>query len=261
MGGLWGRLPVTQWVYVIGALALAGLPPLSGFFSKDEILLDAFERNLPVYGVLTVAAFLTAFYMGRQLLMVFAGQPRSQAAARAVESPAIITTPLVLLALLAALGGLLNLPGLNSFSGWLGHTLGEVEALPFSWLVAGVSTALALAGLGAAYGLYRARPQSATDTDPLRRVLGPVFTWMSDKWYVDELYFALFIHFFEELAAFLADRLDARFWHDWFHDRFLAGLVKFLSRVREWQAGYVRRYALAVFLGVVVVLGCFVLTR
>ena len=84
---------------------------------------------------------------------------------------------------------------------------------------------------------------------------------MKDKWYVDELYYILFIHFFEELTAFLADRLDARFWHDWFHDTLVSGGVKFLSRVRQWQVGYVRRYALAVFLGVVVVLGVFVLSR
>ncbi|MCS6883731.1 MAG: NADH-quinone oxidoreductase subunit L, partial [Chloroflexaceae bacterium] len=132
LGGLWGRLPVTQWTYLIGALALAGLPPLSGFFSKDEILLDAFEHNLPIFIILLVAAFFTAFYMGRQLLMVFFGRPRSEAAAHATESPPVITLPLIALAVLSVAGGVLNLPqfseegyaGALAFKNWLGYTLG-----------------------------------------------------------------------------------------------------------------------------------------
>jgi NADH-quinone oxidoreductase subunit L len=95
MGGLSRRMPITTWVYIIGSLALAGIVPLAGFWSKDEILLDASKHNFIVYILLTVAAFFTAFYMGRQVLMVFFGQPRTDPAAHAAESPAVMTTPLI----------------------------------------------------------------------------------------------------------------------------------------------------------------------
>ena len=86
MGGLRRRMPVTFAVYVIGALALAGMPPLAGFFSKDEILTEALAHNTAVYILLTLAAFCTAFYMGRQVWLVFMGEARSETAAHAHES-------------------------------------------------------------------------------------------------------------------------------------------------------------------------------
>ena len=140
MGALWSRLPVTRWVYLAGALALAGLPPFVGFFSKDEILLAAFRQNTTVYVLLTLAAFLTAFYMSRQVLMIFFGTARSRAAKDAVESPALMTWPLVALAVLSLVGGVLNLPGTfpgaQGLSGWLGYTLAAPEPAEFDWRVA-----------------------------------------------------------------------------------------------------------------------------
>ncbi len=111
MGGLRKQMPVTFWLYLIGTLALAGIFPFAGFWSKDEILLDA-ARNFPaIYILLTIAAFLTAFYMGRQIWMVFFGKPRHAAAEHAEESPQVMTVPLMVLAALSLLGGALNLPG------------------------------------------------------------------------------------------------------------------------------------------------------
>jgi NADH-quinone oxidoreductase subunit L len=98
MGGLRKQMPVTFWVYLVGALALAGIFPLAGFWSKDEILADAFTKFPAVYWLLTIAAFLTAFYMGRQVWMVFFGAPRHAAAEHAEESPRVITVPLMILA-------------------------------------------------------------------------------------------------------------------------------------------------------------------
>ena len=161
MGGLWARLPVTKWVYLIGALALAGIVPFSGFWSKDEILLAAQTKNPLVYILLTIAAFLTAFYIGRQILMVFFGKPRTEAASHAQENPPIMTVPLIILAVLAALGGLLNwpiiagwaAPGANALSAWLGHTLVAAPAAEggaaegaLNFVVAGISTLLAWPG-------------------------------------------------------------------------------------------------------------------
>jgi NADH-quinone oxidoreductase subunit L len=136
MGGLRKQMPVTFWLYLIGALALAGIFPLAGFWSKDEILLDA-AKNYPVVCILLIlAAFLTAFYMGRQIWMVFFGSPRHAAAGIATESPRVMTVPLMVLAALAILGGALNFPGLNSLTAWLGYTIQPIvhEAALAPWL-------------------------------------------------------------------------------------------------------------------------------
>ena len=87
MGGLRSRMKITFVVYLVGALALAGIFPLAGFWSKDEILAESLALNPLVYWLLTIAAFFTAFYMGRQVLMVFFGKPRTEPAAHAQENP------------------------------------------------------------------------------------------------------------------------------------------------------------------------------
>ncbi|MBP1701215.1 MAG: nuoL, partial [Chloroflexi bacterium] len=119
MGGLRHTMKLTFWVYLIGALALAGIFPFAGFWSKDEILLDASLHNQPVFIMLLLAAFLTAFYMTRQVLLVFFGKSRSSAAQYAKESPPTMTIPLIILAFLSTVGGALNLPGLHTFGHWV----------------------------------------------------------------------------------------------------------------------------------------------
>ena len=285
MGGLLRRIPVTSWTYIIGALALAGLPPLAGFWSKDEILLEARHLQPTVYALLAAAAFLTAFYVTRQLVLVFLGQPRSEAAAHAIESPKAMTGVLVTLAVLAALGGFMNAPGVHAFGHWLEHTLPEVETLPFDLTVAGISTGLALLSMFTAWSLYKGvRAWRQWQHDPLQKVLGPgLFGFLQRAWYWDEAYLAVFVRGYDALAAFLAHTVDWAFWHDWFHETIVAGayqrLSRFLARpvdlgvvdrlanelagavqglafvLRGLQTGYVRNYALSVFLGVVVMLG------
>ncbi len=294
MGGLRQRMRLTFWVYLIGAVALAGIPPLAGFWSKDEILAEASALNSTVYWLLTLAAFLTAFYMGRQIFMVFFGRPRSLPAEHAVESPPIVTIPLILLAGLSAVGGALNLPGVHTFTDWLEHTLEHVHAGEFVFRVAATSTLLALAAIALAYWLYGRRLQAMQDLptakradDPLRPLLGPLFTALNNKWWVDELYWALILNPYIALARFLADVVDWRFWHDWFHDRvimggynaltqltavridlggidaFANGLGEAVQRAAAWlrriESGYVRNYALSIFLGVVLIIGYLVL--
>jgi NADH-quinone oxidoreductase subunit L len=268
MGGLWSRLPITKWVYVIGALALVGLPPLSGFFSKDEILLDAFKHNQPIFWVLIAAAFLTAFYMGRQLLMVFFGQPRSESASHATESAPVVTAPLIVLAILSLGAGVLNLPqigeegyaGALAFKTWLGYTLGKEEAPLFDWFVAGLSTGLAIVALGMAYGLYSGAYRRADDGDPLQNVLGPVFGWLRNKWYVDELYGFLIVRPFNTLSQITARALDLGGVDASFTN--LGELARATGRgFSRFQRGYARGYALVMFVGVVVVLALFLVVR
>jgi len=308
MGGLRRRMRTTYWVYLIGALALAGIVPLAGFWSKDEILAEANHLNTNVYWVLTIAAFFTAFYMGRQILLVFFGEPRSPAAAHAEESPAVMTVPLMILAALSVVGGALNLPVVHTFGHWLEHTIhlegaaaetGEVAAEAaaaggFNLGVALISTLLALVAIAISWYLYdrrykemQALPTAKRPDDPLRPVLNGIFTGMENKWWVDELYAAVLLNPYIALSRFLADVIDWRFWHDWFHDRLLAGGYNLLSRLlsvqidlgiidafanglatvtqglagqlRRIQTGYVRNYALSVFIGAIVILGYLIL--
>ena len=304
MGGLRSRMKITFWVYLIGAIALAGIPPLAGFWSKDEILL-ASQSNPTIYYMLSAAAFLTAFYMGRQVLMVFFGESRSEAAAHASESSLLMTIPLMILAALSALGGLLNLPWLHTFGHWLEHTikieeavqeiaLGEEAAVKFDPTVAAISTVLGLIAIGLAWYVYDRRykrmlelPPARRPDDPLRATLGPVFRLLENKYWVDELYWTVILNPYIAISRFLADQVDGRFWHDWFHDRVITrgfnGLARLLSvqidlgiidaianwigtatqrvadRLRHVQTGYVRNYALSVFLGVIIILGYLIL--
>ncbi|MBN2146465.1 MAG: NADH-quinone oxidoreductase subunit L [Anaerolineales bacterium] len=316
MGGLRTRMKTTFVVYLIGTLALAGIFPLAGFWSKDEILLEAQQLNITVYILLTIAAFFTAFYMGRQIILVFFGKPRSEPAAHAQESPAVMTVPLMILAALSALGGILNLPYLHTFKEWLGHTLGEVshaaegaaEAVEgavetaahsaTAWYdlggldlrVALISTILALVAIALAVWMYTRRyqalqslPVAQRPDDPLRGLLGPVFKVLENKYWVDEIYNAILLNRYVDLARFLAEKVDWDFWHDFFHDTIIAGGYRGLcwlfakpidlgiidgianglaegmqglaAAMRRLQTGFVRNYALAVFVGVIVIIG------
>lgn len=290
MGGLRKTMPVTFWLYMTGTLALAGIFPFAGFWSKDEILLDASLHYPEVYWLLTVAAFFTAFYMGRQIWMVFFGTARTDAAGHAIESPKVMTVPLMVLAALSVAGGALNLPfeGFHNLGHWLEHTIGHVEALPLNLPVAGISTALALLAILISWFLYGRNPLKTGQIDPLKKPLGVVFTGMENKWFVDEGYFAVIIHPFKKLSAFLADVIDWRFWHDFVHDTVILGTYNWLSEIalnqyadqkgidafanwlgsatqsvsaalRRMQNGFVRSYALSVLLGVVLILGYLIL--
>jgi NADH-quinone oxidoreductase subunit L len=302
MGGLRHQMKTTYWTYLAGALALSGIVPLAGFWSKDEILAEASSLNVVVYWLLIIAAFLTAFYMGRQVLMVFFGEARSEAAAHAKENPAMMTIPLIILGVLSVLGGALNLPGIDTFSKWLGNTIqlesmlkglqagAEAASSGFNPLVAVVSTTLAILALFISWLIYSRRfqelqklPSAQRPDDPLRVWLGPLFNALFNKWWVDEFYGVIVVRPYVALSAFLAETLDWRFWHDWFHDTILAGGYRLLTNIlalrvdlgfidaianglggatktisgwmRRIQTGYVRNYALSVFLGVVLILG------
>jgi NADH-quinone oxidoreductase subunit L len=285
MGGLRKTMPVTFWVYMIGTLALAGIFPFAGFWSKDEILLDASLHYPHVYWILSAAAFLTAFYMGRQVWMVFFGKARHEAAEHAEESPLVITVPLIILAVLSALGGFINLPfkGFHQFGIWLEHTLGVIEFPPFDLVVAGLSTVLALGAIALSWFIYQRKPLENGDPDPLAKPLGPAFVGMENKWFIDEAYQFVIIHPYKRLSEFLAQTVDWDFWHEWFHDSVLVkgfvGLARFLANpvdlglidrvsyllsdvirasaenLRKLQNGFVRSYALSVVLGVAAILG------
>lgn len=317
MGGLWRQMPRTGWVYLTGALALAGIVPFAGFWSKDEILFYTLGKYPHVFWLLVIAAFFTAFYMTRQIWLVFFGEPRTAPAEHARDNPPIILVPLVILAALSLVGGSLNLPYLHSFEHWLDHTLlpvghsGQIAepasvataetgaefagVLGFTWggldpVLAIGTTVLALAAFGAGYYLYdrryralQALPAARRPDDPLRAYIGPLFTVFERKYWVDELYWAVVLNPYIALARFLAEVVDWRFWHDFFHDTILVGGFNLITRLlavridlggidavanglgaminelasalRRIQTGLVRNYAFTVLLGVVLIVG------
>ncbi|NOK60374.1 MAG: NADH-quinone oxidoreductase subunit L [Chloroflexi bacterium AL-W] len=198
MGGLRKKMPWTFATYLIGSLALAGIAPFAGFWSKDEILADAFGHNLIAWVALSLAAFLTAFYMARQVILVFFGEfrghnPRRDGQSKATthdhgkhdphESPNVMIAPLAILALFATFAGFANLPGIYWLSSFLGQ--GSPE---FNILTAIIATVLSLAGIGLGWMLYRNAFTSAMDTDPLERSASAAFGILNRKFAFDELY-------------------------------------------------------------------------
>lgn len=288
MGGLRHKMPATFWTYLVGTLALAGIAPFAGFWSKDEILAHAFATNnveispvmTVVFYLLAAAAFCTAFYMGRQLSMVFLRKPRHEAAAHAHESPKLMTIPLVVLAILAVLGGFLNSPRLNgeevvpftlTLEHWLEESLlvfeleeeGIIEHIPHTptsvdFGVAATSLVLAVGGmLLAVFVVYRKSPESPTDKDPTQRIPG---LWGGfGRLPVDSFYMKLLIPGFNRFAWWLSQKFEWTFWHDFIHENIIRdtfvwfanlidmldkqgvdGLVNGLGSATKWLADGIR---------------------
>jgi NADH-quinone oxidoreductase subunit L len=203
MGGLREKMPLTFWTFLIGGLALAGFPLVTaGFWSKDEILADAFGHgHWAVFLTLALAALLTAFYTGRQISLTFLGQPRTPAAEHASENRWTMTLPLVVLAFFAITTGWAGIPehfpllgGLipNWFHEFVGSTLAEVpEAVAFNVVPLLTSLLVALGGLYLGWLVYRDHPAGARD--PLAGRLGGLYTVLKNKYYIDEIYDFLFV--------------------------------------------------------------------
>jgi NADH-quinone oxidoreductase subunit L len=292
MGALRKLMPITAGTFIVGWLAIAGVPPFSGFWSKDEILTYALHQNVALYVVGLFTALLTAFYMSRQVFLVFYGEPRwndpvpstheahsdaeaaveadAAAATAAVavdegehhdvhphESPWTMTVPLVVLAVLAAIAGFINLPFSDStkyLEDWLEPVTGRYGAVvdySNATIVAllTVSTIVALTGIGVAYVVYRRRRLPAAWFEPSLFLHG---------WYYDWAVSA----FMGGPGRIAADALA------WFDRTVIDGAVNGIgalardsgSIIRRTQSGLVRTYALALTIGAVLLV-LFVLTR
>jgi NADH-quinone oxidoreductase subunit L len=253
MGNLRKKMPITFWTFLIGALALSGVPPFSGFYSKDSILAQALEqKNYLLFGVAVFVAALTAFYTFRLFFVVFFGQEKSKAASHAHESPLVMTLPLVALAVFAAIGGFIGI--WNSYGSQFiaGHeTLSVAQQIieplkNIGPMLCGL--AAAAAGIFVAFSLYK-----NVVSDPLPAKLGGLATAMKNKFYFDELYEATFIRAHDFIATVM-DVIDR-----WFVEGFCIGLVRggtdFTGRaLRLVQTGNLQTYAFLFVLGVAVVL-------
>lgn len=301
MGGLRRKMPVTYWTYLFGTLALAGIIPFAGFWSKDEILVDALKKGLDdgrldgyiAFAILLTAAAFTAFYMWRQVQMIFMGEPRHAAAEHAQESPRVMTVPLMVLAFFSLVAGFANIPsgfpilgsifGEHKFTSWLEESVTYAHAANFQWLLATIAVGLALAAIYVARMIYNDRALEDLSRDPLEadERTRQVFGLANARLYWDEVYFTYIVYPFQRAARWLADRLDWEFWHNYVHERVIyrnfqaatefltqpvdKGVIdrsfnaigrgtQFLSsRLRLVQTGYIRTYALSVLFGALLV--------
>jgi NADH-quinone oxidoreductase subunit L len=272
MGGLKDQMPTTFWTYVIGSLALAGIFPLAGFWSKDEIIVHIWgqpENTGKFAAVLLIAASaLTAFYMGRQVALIFFGKPRDQAAEHAHESGPVMAWPLIILAIGTVIAGAMNLPGLN----WLDEFLKPVFEAPgaaaepeaFNYGIAIVSTILALGSGYLGWWLYArllANRIRVGREDPGHRYLGDIWRGMEIAWGFDWFYERIVVRAYRAVARFLSDVFDTQ----GIDGILVDGTGRLFGRLAQWfrqaQTGYIRNYALVFLVGVIGLIGYFVFLR
>ncbi|MDY6843893.1 MAG: NADH-quinone oxidoreductase subunit L [Thermodesulfobacteriota bacterium] len=278
MGGVKKYTPTTYWTFLIATLAISGIFPFAGFFSKDEILWSAFTKNHFLWGLGAFTALLTAFYMFRALYMTFHGTSRmdEEVEKHAHESPKIMTVPLTILAVLSVIGGFVGIPiikGANVFGDFLSpiftsvggkvveatthahtathaheaaHAAGHSIGLELSMM--GVSLIIAIFGILVAYTAYLKVPDLPRKIAAKFRV---IHTFLLNKYYIDELYDFLFVNSIKSFCLFFWKIIDTIL---------VDGLVNgvgffvtvFSSIIKRIQTGYVQTYALYILIGVVI---------
>ena len=256
MGGLKKVLPITYFTFLIGCIAIAGIPPFSGFFSKDAILLSAFLKSPILYGVALFTALLTAFYMFRMFFLTFGGTFRGtdEQKHHLHESPLAMTLPLMVLAVLSVIGGWVGIPELFLHGGerlieFLSPVIPVVEGHAIShsteYLLMGLSTGLVLSVIFFAWTRYR-QYRSEESSAPFARLL-------ENKWYVDELYQTAIVQPLHRFGGWL---------RSFFEPKIVDGLIQGVGRsiryisqqIRLLQSGQTGNYALWMVISIVVIL-------
>ena len=272
MGGLRHKMKITWITFFIGGLALAGFPLFSGFFSKDEILVEAFA-DLPIlWGIGITAAGLTAFYTFRAIFLAFHGQPRDQHLYdQAHESRPTITIVLIVLAVFSIFAGLLGLPaGLlhelgtdvpNAMHDWLDPVYSELVeeahlALAAELALFTTSAVVAIVGIAVAYIFYIARPSIPQN---LARSTRPLFNLLANKYWIDELYDTVFVRPGYKIAGALASGVDQLLIDSTLVDGLGRAVAWCGRQLSKLQDGYVGHYALGTFIGILILLGFFFL--
>ena len=302
MGGLRKELPITYWTFLIGAIAIAGVPPLAGFFSKDEILFKTFANGHKILWAIGVAtAFLTATYMFRLVFMAFHGERRGEQGhgtgdqghrdqAHLHDAPPAMALALIVLAAGSILAGFVGVPralgGSNRIERFLepafeAHAMAPANEFqvvegrpgfsavateapagneegggPNEFLLMGISIGAAAAGIGLAMYFWLSNRKAA---DNAARRAGPIYTLLLNKYYIDELYDAVVVRPIQALSTtVLWKGADAAL-----IDGSVNGVGKAVqgssSVLRRLQSGSVRAYAASLFLGVVLILGWYLL--
>lgn len=268
MGGLKKYLPITHLTFFFGWLAIIGIPPFAGFFSKDEILWMSFHSPfghtfLWVMGV--IGATLTAFYMTRLMALTFWGKSRVPKDIHPHESPILMTIPLIILGILSIIGGWIGIPHVigdilpghvpNFFEHWLSPVIKEIPNLAHAdssqeWMLMGISVAFATISAATAYHFYIKAP---SQPEKIAKSLGPIYKAVANKYYVDEGYFAGIINPIIQLSKNLWVYIDVNFIDKTTY--ILSDIVRGAGIfVRSMQNGNIQTYATYVAIGAVATL-------
>jgi NADH-quinone oxidoreductase subunit L len=256
MGGLKKVMPITFITMLISSLAISGIFPFAGFWSKDEILMTAFHENLPLWIIGSVASIMTAFYMFRLMYLTFFKEFRGTEHQKSHlhESPSLITIPLIVLAILATFGGLINFPG----SYWLNHYLQPIickvsheEALnSTSYILMGIALVGAIVGITVAYIKYIKKSELPSEDENIAGISKIIY----NKYYVDEAYTILIVNPLNAVSRFFRDTLETGL------SKFVFGFGKATEAIgtqgRKVQSGSIGLYLFAFVLGVCVILTC-----
>ncbi len=268
MGGLKKYMPITHATFFIGWLAIIGIPPFAGFFSKDEILWMSFQSSMghtALWAMGAVGAAMTAFYMTRLMCLTFWGKSRVAKSIHPHESPWLMTVPLIVLGILSAIGGWIGIPHViaeilpghpaNIFAEWLAPVLKPIPALghaeaSLEWGLMGGSVFLAVISAFVAYHFYVRSPETPKK---LSEALGPIYNLISKKYLVDELYFGAIINPLVNFSKQVWYRVDVNL-----IDKTTYVISDFVrgggSLVRSMQTGNLQQYAMYFGLGIVFVL-------
>jgi NADH-quinone oxidoreductase subunit L len=270
MGGLKSYMPVTYKTFLVAALAIAGIPPLSGFFSKDEILWKAFSSgSITLWAIGLTGAAITAFYMFRLVNLTFGGKARWTGEIHPHESPRLMTVPLIILAILSIVGGLAGIPhalgGSNWIEGWLAPVFeraesriiaGHESSASAEYLLMALSVGVALAGIFLARRFYLSHPDIP---GKMKSGLKGAYALLWNKYYVDEVYDAVVVNPIKKGS-------DVLLWK-WIDIGIIDGIVNGSAKIiaivsgqmRKVQVGVVQAYAVAIVAGIILVLGMLIL--
>ncbi len=261
MGGLKKHMPITYWTFIAATLAISGIFPFAGFFSKDEILFNTLvDGHVLYWGVATVAALITAFYMFRAVFMTFHGEERfDHHKVHPHEAPWTMAVPLIILAVLSAIGGFVGFPiieGADKFKEFLAPSIAVLHPEahhPMSFEIFMMAFSMAVAGVGIfiAYKCYIKKPELP---DRVVAKFPVVYEYIYNKYYMDEFYDAAVVEPIKDGSDFLWHGVDETVVDGAVNGS--ASTVVWLSdHLRKLETGFVQTYALAILMGVVVIAG------
>ncbi|MGD8190335.1 NADH-quinone oxidoreductase subunit L [Brevibacillus ginsengisoli] len=257
MGGLWKKMPITAWTFLIGCLAISGVPPFAGFWSKEEILGSVYlSGRMDLLWMAIIAAFFTAFYMFRLFFLTFVGKPRGTGHDKAHESPKVMTLPLLILSVLAVVAGFINTPFNPIFHHWMtSGTTGEFiaaaaheEGHTAVWVTA-MAIIVSVAGILLAYLMYA---KQSISRDWIARPMPWLYKLSFNKYYIDEIYHVVFVQSLKGIGKVL----------DLFDRYVIDGLVTLVAVITNAigaahariQNGQIQTYGFVVFVGLVLLI-------
>ncbi len=264
MGGLRKHMPITFWTFLIGSAANAGIFPLAGFWSKDEIIVGAWISDSPFGKVAAImalfAAFLTALYMFRLVFRVFFGEEKFDSHVHPHESGPWMAVPLVILAVASVFVGFVGFPPEDGvFHHFLHESFHHIHAhhvsMTMTYAFGIISTVVALSGVVVAYVTYM---RKSINTDELAERFSGVYNFLLNKWYIDEFFMAAVVNPLKDIANFLWKIVDVKI-IDGIVNGVGYGISGTSQRLRKVQTGMVANYALQIAIGMVLLVGVFLL--